>query len=489
MADSVCSLRSEEQAENTTDNKPQQGEIPADDKYPTTDDKCSATDDVLKRINETFHQSKADQILRLLTDQDILNNRFKKCALNVPVKEENKSDTDSLSEASIKETETRLAQRLELHKQQGGRSKTSLGFYKDVDKFSSDEEDNNNNNNNKYETMADEDRPVINTRINRPKSSYVRRRTLNYDSDDSLDLDTEFNVKPERRAMSGRPKSRLGNRDRERDRMILRETDLNTYNPPPPPSPVRQETQEIVDMSNYEKFASTRQPLRRPPTYQRQRSNVRAFCDNPVPENSIDSSTTVSGSTVVSRSVDTPLYHKPPTNTRKSVDVQEEQSVSPVRRHRRQQLKSARGNRPTSENVFLVRQRTEARMLKSNPSAARPKSEKLLLQASSGKKQMLSIDTNPLQASQNTGFQPAPSNFQAQTQQDFKNYSNPPPRPVSRRGKTRPEVSIPPRGPNNVGVLGHGRQPIGLMKLPPLEASVSSRPDRIVLQPAREACV
>lgn len=487
MAESVCSLRSEEQAENTTENKPQQGKIPTDDKCP------AAADDILKRINETFHQSKADQILRLLTDQDILNNRFKKCALDISVKEDNRSDTDSLSEASVKETETRLAQRLELHKQQGGRSKTSLGFYNDVDKFSSDEEDNknnynnNNNNNNNNETMADEDRQVINTRINRPKSSYVRRRTHAYDSDDSLDLDTEFNVKPERRAMSGRPKSRLGNRDRERDRMILRETDLNTYNPPPPPSPVRQETQEIVDMANYEKYASTRQPIRRPPTYQRQRSNVRAFCDNP--ENSIDSSTTVSGSTAVSRSVDTPLYHKPPTNTRKSVDIQEEQSVSPVRRHRRQQLKSARANRPTSENVFLVRQRTESRMLKSNPSAARPKSEKLLLQASSGKKQMLSIDTNPLQASQNTGFQPAPSNFQAQTQQDFKNYNNSPPRPVSRRGKTRPEVSIPPRGQNNVGVLGHGRQPIGLMKLPPLDASVSSRADRIVLQPAREACV
>jgi hypothetical protein len=38
--------------------------------------------------------------------------------------------------------------------------------------------------------------------------------------------------------------------------------------------------------------------------------------------------------------------------------------LSPKRRHRRQQFNNVRASRPSSENVYLVRQRTEARMLK-----------------------------------------------------------------------------------------------------------------------------
>lgn len=160
--------------------------------------KNSKVDEFLSRINDTYCQSKADQILRLLKDQEDLNLRFHDCDLH----SEDSDDSDCSSDNSVKETEQRLVARLALHKQRGARSKTSMGFYNDTERtekytYSSDEED-----------IEMEERP--NTRINRPKSSYVRRHTDI--QGDSTDENNEVDTSVQRRCRSTRPQSRLGNR-------------------------------------------------------------------------------------------------------------------------------------------------------------------------------------------------------------------------------------------------------------------------------------
>jgi hypothetical protein len=110
-------------------------------------------------VNLSFYESKAVQIFRLVKDQEELNKRFQDSTIHCH--SDNGDSDNSLSDNSIKETERRLAQRLSVHKQKGGRSKTSIGFYNDknsVNNSSSDEDE---------FKMADDDR-MINTRINRP---------------------------------------------------------------------------------------------------------------------------------------------------------------------------------------------------------------------------------------------------------------------------------------------------------------------------------
>ncbi|KAL8621486.1 hypothetical protein ACOMHN_058247 [Nucella lapillus] len=114
----------------------------------------SHEDKVLSRLNQNYRLSKAQQILRLLRDQDDLNKRFHDCALldeeggggqgpggshddcdNWSVQEEQESDDeeDEGSDTSENEAERRAARRVALRKHRNsvdpGRCKTSMGFH------------------------------------------------------------------------------------------------------------------------------------------------------------------------------------------------------------------------------------------------------------------------------------------------------------------------------------------------------------------------
>ena len=116
-------------------------------------------DKVLSRLNQNYRLSKAQQILRLLKDQDELNKRFRDCALldddddggekgpgrrqqadgdedSWSVQEEQRSEAGG-SDTSENEAERRAARRVALRKHRNsldpGRCKTSMGFYNEAE--------------------------------------------------------------------------------------------------------------------------------------------------------------------------------------------------------------------------------------------------------------------------------------------------------------------------------------------------------------------
>lgn len=414
-------------------------------------------DIILSRLNFNFEESKAEQILRLVRDQEELNKIFKERTINV---EENISDSDdTLSDNSVKRTEQRLTQRLSIHKQKGGRSCTSMGFYNDKKiTYSSDENLN-----------MTEDERMINTRINRPKSSYVRRR---HAPTEDVDVTAETDVP--RRCRSTRPLSRIGVREfdpREQyqecvgkrggdyQKSVLKETSFNVQAPTTSPS------NEIVDPTGYDRYAHTKTPI--PVTsdtgIHRERTNLRNTRNS---ENY--------GSE--------PSYSKAQYEKQLRQRVREDtvSEISTKRRHRRQQYNNIRASRPASENVYLVRQRTEARIIKNGNSTSkssnRPKSDRIIM-TSNGPKPVLSIDHNPINNS-TLSFQKNSVQTQNKTL-DYQTAS----RPMSRRGHKVQEVAN-----HSSGVIS-SRPPLSLMKLPPLDPSVSKRTERMVLTTARETCV
>jgi hypothetical protein len=416
----------------------------------------NSPDLVLSRINLSFYESKAVQIFRLVKDQEELNKRFQDSTIHCH--SDNGDSDNSLSDNSIKETERRLAQRLSVHKQKGGRSKTSIGFYNDknsVNNSSSDEDE---------FKMADDDR-MINTRINRPKSSYVRRRHL---PTDTVDDDSHVDTSVQRRCRSTRPPSRIGIRDVEASnrecpshceveprKMVLKETSYNFQAPPAP-----QANNDFIDPIGYERYAHTKTPV---PSVEmgirRERTDLRNLNTNSWSEN-------------VDNSFSKAQYEKHIKSRHKEDTMSE---LSPKRRHRRQQFNNVRASRPSSENVYLVRQRTEARMLKNGNSTTnlnnRPKSDRLIM-TSNGPKPILSIDHNPVNSS-NSGYQK--NNVQSPNSKlDY-----PSSRPISRRGR---------QGQERPGVITK-RPPLSLMKLPPLDSNVSKRAERIALTTTCETCV
>lgn len=439
MADSTHTLWSESE-ENDSTKPPVQ--------------KNSKVDEFLSRINDTYCQSKADQILRLLKDQEDLNLRFHDCDLK------SEDSDDSLSDSSVKETEQRLVARFALHKQRGARSKTSMGFYNDTEQignsnYSSDEED-----------IAMEERP--NTRINRPKSSYVRRRTnVSEDSTDENKEDDFVDTSAQRRCRSTRPHSRLGNRGYVHRSSILQETACNIQAPPTSPRG------DLIDETNYDKYAHTRSSGNFGNGNPRPKSRIKGFCD------------TTQANEVIPQTLERQktIHDISTAQTYSSDEARDEFTTTSTRlRHRRQQFRHSKAKRPASENVFLVRQRTEARMLQTHNNNVRPTSEKPLIQQAKTSKKVISIDTNPLQAAQNAGFQPAPSSLQASQSNPYP-YGVSQQRPASRRSHGRQDIPLNAMGN---GVRNTGRS-IGVMKLPPLDPAVAKRAERIVLA-ARETC-
>ncbi|KAK7504900.1 hypothetical protein BaRGS_00003928 [Batillaria attramentaria] len=110
----------------------------------------------LSKLNQGFRFSKAQQILRLLRDQDDLNKRFRECALLDPedegaegqerqpggdpdtwsLEEEQQSEAGG-SDESQHEAERRAARHVALRKHRNsidpGRCKTSMGFYNEAE--------------------------------------------------------------------------------------------------------------------------------------------------------------------------------------------------------------------------------------------------------------------------------------------------------------------------------------------------------------------
>ncbi|OWF56422.1 uncharacterized protein LOC110447800 [Mizuhopecten yessoensis] len=437
---------------------------------------ASINGDVLSRINESYHESKANQIFRLLQDQENLNKVLtsKPSCVKLAKDDEDEID-DSLSEDSLKATEKRLSVRLSLHRQRGGRSKSSVGFYHNAEDISSDED------NEKTDEMAEQERQ-INTRVNRPKSSYVRRTTMCQSYGDSDD-EPRPQVRPMSRCgvRSGDPRSR---------RMVLKETNYNNQQEVPFRNQVDADLdKDSVDgTKNYDKYANTRYA----PTTGliRQRSRIRGFCDTSMATDmSVSSSSTDNMNAKNNCQIQeetTVLSIDPPDSARES---------SPLQKHRRQQLKSARSNRPTSENVFLVRQRTESRLSRGpHTTTSRPKSEKTLVNASGNTKSLLTIDTSPNQgttSSKTYQSQQLPLNTLTQPQRlQRESYDRKPQaRPVSRRASLRAEGSGAVRSSTkNMSVYGGRAQAIGLMKLPPLDPAVSQRAERALVIPTGETC-
>lgn len=244
---------------------------------------------LLSHINQNYKQSKADQILRLLREQDKITNHIPNDTELIEeynqIREETVicdsdtlTDSSSDSEVDLKERDSKpeaLAERFpdrkekaENHGHNGSRSRTSLGFRNlNVDAV----------------TMGSNfDTRVLSLR---PKSSYVRRNQYKYkqynvetETNDANNVDDAYNeLLTQRFVKSARPKSRLGRAsvpmlDRK---AALMETDvtvgenvLHTEN-----------TVKKNAVNVYNRFACTR-----PARWECQRSNE--FCDSNSPSRS-----------------------------------------------------------------------------------------------------------------------------------------------------------------------------------------------------------
>lgn len=267
---------------------------------------------LLSQINQNYtrEQSKADQILRLLQDQNRENIVHEKSdddsellnEYNKIREEKEVCDSDTLTDSSsisdilecdIAETETirnsspamnnqvtssGVDEGIEARGYRGHRSRTSMGFRGEEDQGS-----------------------VIDTRdiSIRPKSSYVRRRPLKTcfenegTSTASGTVAEDIQQQPQRMSKSARPKSRLGRASvsRAERKIVMIEADSVNVEPT---TPVRNEpTRAVANNTNtYDRFSSVRQAKRE------SKRETKRFCDynesqQTVENMSVDSSNSV----------------------------------------------------------------------------------------------------------------------------------------------------------------------------------------------------
>ena len=555
--------------------------------------------DLLSQINGNFKQSKADQILRLLKDQDRLTKKLETCdwddeSILKDIKEDKGGDdSDTLTDDSESESDKQtVEEKTNILRHRGWRCKTAIGFMSERRTVGLDISDDRSMDG---ETEGD-------TRFNRPKSSYVRRRPYRRKDDISIDNvnavnGDEFEPLPQRPTRSARPKSRLGRAsvsEAERSRRKIALTEVTVDIPDAAVAHDKEETN--VGASLYERFASTRNPA--------PKMKAKGFCDDinthqlnvkEIAENvSVDSNSVEMKDEVRELQLDliqnsktvphhrstvqhqrtiapTPI-HSPTDNFHSrsthnphhllktehirnrntpSPRTEKKPSQSPVRPeiraqtqirgesdlshshlrsdsnlsqgppHKRQEHSEnyrpknpeaitsrpiSRPNarrrlqrrympqtstpmssmRPTSESVILARQKTEKNLLKVKQEENRPKSEKIYQTAS---KTVLSVSSNPAQ-----GPQTAVTSNAGVTQAShvpatgFRGYD-----PGSRlksgslNNRNIPSDLTLPRKPVSK-VLG-GRNPLTLMKLPPLEAALAKKKEASLQIAARETCV
>ena len=248
---------------------------------------------LLSQINQNFKQSKADQILRLLQDQDrtqvkseddtaLLQEYDKIREEKVICDSDTLTDSSSVSditECDVKDTDTVIEEstnipinkvnnsgnaNMDSKEYRSSRSRTSMGFY--------GEEGNEVNN------------AVVDTRdiSIRPKSSYVRRRPLRtcFDiespgTENVADDVQKQQQQQQRLSKSARPKSRHGRASVQRSerKIVMIEADSVSVEPTAPAreEPVRG---NVNNTNTYDRFSSVRQAKRE------SKRVGRSFCDD-----------------------------------------------------------------------------------------------------------------------------------------------------------------------------------------------------------------
>lgn len=239
-------------------------------------------EDLLSQISNNFKQSKADQILRLLKDQDRLTKKLEECdwddeSILKDIKEDKGgNDSDTLTDDSVDESDKQTEEeKVNVHRHRGWRCKTAIGFVSERRSAGLDLSD---------DRSMDGDIEG-DTRFNRPKSSYVRRRPYRRKDDISVDSGgvangDEFEPLPQRPTRSARPKSRLGRSsvpeaERSRRKIALTEANINI------PGPVisNNNNEEVNAGANmYERFASTKKEV--------PKLKMKGFCDDITQESS-----------------------------------------------------------------------------------------------------------------------------------------------------------------------------------------------------------
>ena len=558
-------------------------------------------EDLLSQINGSFKQSKADQILRLLKDQDRLTKKLEECdwddeSILKSIKEDTvKHDSDTLTDDSVDESDKQTEDEKVNVSRHRWRCKTAIGFYTERTPVGLDISD---------DRSMDGQIVEGDTRFNRPKSSYVRRKHFKRRDEPSGDIGSfmngdEFEPPPQRPTRSARPKSRLGRAsvpeaERSRRRIALVEAPVNT-----PDEAVRPPSEDMnhgATVNTYDRYTSTKNQV--------SRMKSKGFCDDPtqlsnnqqpvdnmiVDTNSVEMKDEVQeiqvdlvhnsktiphqrhplhpqrnvAPTPIHSPIDTSHSRSPHTPHHVKVErvqnrntpsprTEKKPSHSPIRSeikpsytqvrtesnlshshlradsnlhkeapHRRQEQPEcyrpknpepissrpiSRPNarrrfqrrympqtatplsnvRPTSESVILARQKTEKNLLKAKQEDNRPKSEKIYPATS---KTLLSVSSNPAQ-----GPQTALTSKAGVTQAShvpttgFRGYE--PGNRLKSGNLTRNDIpadlTLPRQAGNNV-VLG-SRNPLTLMKLPPLEATLAKKKEASLQITARETCV
>ena len=257
---------------------------------------------LLSQINQNFKQSKADQILRLLQDQDkVTDNSADSLSDDTEllreyeqIKEERvicDSDTltdsssdsgDTLNTVNIQETEvsnsrqnrqvisknmqenrTEVTESRDIRGFRRHRARTSFGFHNDANDDVTNESGSVN-----FDTRD------LNIR---PKSSYVRRHQFKK-REETENFQAEHDVvesPPQRPSKSARPKSRLGRASVQRaERKIqMVEADVAVTEPENVPPSREESARGGANNMMYDRFASTRQP-------KRESKRAKAFCDS-----------------------------------------------------------------------------------------------------------------------------------------------------------------------------------------------------------------
>ena len=243
---------------------------------------------LLSSINQNYKQSKADQILRLLHDQDKLNDELEEIEdieeeYNKIREEKVVCDSDTLTDSSSdRETVVTIAEQEEVieeekvmitnQKPKEGRSKTSIGFY------GFDRNDSGIHLEHESDTMGDK---VFDTRdlSIRPKSSYVRRGHLyRKNTEVGMDITTKDDLTGDitHRSVSAknRPKSRLG-----RDSLNRRERKIEMVEATPVTQaemPAKDDGEKSgTNASVYKRFERTRTPVPR-----RGSKRTKGFCED-----------------------------------------------------------------------------------------------------------------------------------------------------------------------------------------------------------------
>lgn len=227
---------------------------------------------LLSQIGSNLKQSKADQIFRLLKDQDKLTKKLEERDWDdenilKDIKEDKVAhDSDTLTDDSVDESDKQTDDERVNVIRFRGRCKTSMGFYAERRSAGLDISDDRS-----MEGEFEGD-----TRFNRPKSSYVRRRPYRRKDEvggEGVGNENEFEPLPQRPTRSARPKSRLGRSsvpeaERSRRKIALTEANINLVD-----ETIIPVKDEISDGANiYEKFASTRNPV--------PKMKAKGFCDD-----------------------------------------------------------------------------------------------------------------------------------------------------------------------------------------------------------------